>query len=286
MIFKDTPIEEYKVNDHRIYVKREDLCCDDPFPRLCGMRGVYRFLKKQKNKGIKLVGAYSSRVCETAKGVALISKELDLKCNYYFGRKKGQVKSQYMTASMASAQTVGQAILCPLQATRARIIFSRAKSNCKENHGVMVPHGDALYEITETISEVIEGVDYDLLKGTIIIPVALGSYIAGIICGLTQIKVVPKKVVIIVSFGRIRDQLSTMKKFIKEYCRKNNVDENILAEIINSLFFYKDPREYYDGSKIVPPFPSLVYQENKAWEWLIENIDDLSAPILYFNLGS
>ncbi len=44
--------------------------------------------------------------------------------------------------------------------------------------------------------------------------------------------------------------------------------------------------QYTDRCDVEVPFPCHPYYDAKAWQWLIENIDQLEDPILFWNIGS
>jgi hypothetical protein len=44
--------------------------------------------------------------------------------------------------------------------------------------------------------------------------------------------------------------------------------------------------QYTTPSECACPFPCHKFYDLKAWEWLMENIDKLRPPILFWNIGS
>ena len=43
---------------------------------------------------------------------------------------------------------------------------------------------------------------------------------------------------------------------------------------------------YYEDTPIKIPFPAHTNYEGKAYEYLVNNIDKLKQPVLFWNIGS
>jgi hypothetical protein len=280
--FNDTPIESYIVSNKIIYVKREDLCTNYPMPPLAKMRGVYEFLKKQHN----LIGNMDTRVSKSGQGVAVICKDLGLPYEYFVQQLKGE--DIYLRDTVKVAIECGAKIY-PMQATRNSIFFSRAKKIVDNKNGILLPVGLPFYETVLEIVRVIKTVSKEYLTGTIIMATGTGTIMSGVLCGLIERLIMPQLVIGISAGWSIEKQKKLINNNTERYSDSKQdmfYYRNFRSEIIHKLKLYHSKRAYYEHTPVDIPFPAHNTYEGKTWEWLLENINNLPEPILFWNIGS
>ena len=79
MIFRNnTPIEDYRINNTIIHVKREDLACPKDCPPLSKLRGLDKLFQKIKNDGIKTVVYENKPYSMAGDGIRYIAGKFNL----------------------------------------------------------------------------------------------------------------------------------------------------------------------------------------------------------------
>ena len=285
--FNDTPIEKHIVEKKVVYVKREDLCANKPMPPLSKLRGIYEHLKKYK-KGT-IIGVCDTRVSKSGAGVACICKELDLKCYHYFPLKKDE---ETLNENRRMSKESG-AVLKPLQASALRFVYMRAKKDVESKGGVMLPHGLPFYETVKETVRVLENIDKKYLTGTIILTTGTGTIMSGIICGLLKRDILPRRIIGISAGMSIKKQRILIDRHTDRFYVENHslffmnlMRNSSRGELLKKLELYHSERDYYDGIDFEIPFPAHPNYEGKTWEWLLENINEIEEPILFWNIGS
>ena len=264
-LHEKTPIEKYAVAGHEIYVKRDDLFGTYPAPNLAKLRGARILLANLKEQGIKKVGVYDTTVSKAGQGAAYVCKELGLECLLGFPLLIGTQPAE----SKLIAEELG-AKLYPLKAGRTAITYYRFKKIVEAQEGYMLPLGLTCPETVEALrclSATIDGKFNSIVlvtgTGTIATGLALGTNAAvyGVSCGMSVIK----------QRKRIND-LAYIYKL--DNLRIDNL------QLISPKYGYYDA---LDTSSC--PFPTSPYYDMKAWEWLVENIEWLEEPVLFWNIG-
>jgi len=157
----------------------------------------------------------------------------------------------------------------------------------------MLPHGLPFYETVRETAKVLRDVDKKYLTGTIIMTMGTGTIMSGIICGLLERDIIPKRIVGISAGMSLKKQKSLINKHTERFHTENqhlffmNLMRNSSRnELLKKLELYHSKRDYYDGIDFEIPFPAHPNYEGKSWEWLLENINDVEEPILFWNIGS
>jgi 1-aminocyclopropane-1-carboxylate deaminase/D-cysteine desulfhydrase-like pyridoxal-dependent ACC family enzyme len=265
----NTPLQIHYVNGVQVFVKREDLCIDPPAPPFSKVRGVYKHLKTLKQEGVKVVGYTETSISMAGWAVAWASYELGMKAVIF----NPIYKATHPVLEYHREQWKKfNAEIIDIPAGMAKVNWYISKRLLFHNYGeaVLLPLG---LPFTETIEETKEQTKTVYLeKGSLVISVGSGTICAGI-CGGYH-----KGVTI---YGVMT--------------RSGNVERKTLKIFPPSLFNGKDRPtlklvdpgyEYTDSVDIETPFPCNKYYDAKAWKFLVENIDLLEKPIIFWNIGA
>lgn len=268
----DTPIERYEVGGKLVYVKREDLCCPFPGPNNAKARGVYSYMKMFADAGVEKFGVLDTKVSRSGWIVAWVGQELGVEVYDFYPVYKDD-KGLRFTQRMA--KRLG-ANLVPQKAGRQWWRYRQAEEYMKSINGHMLPDMLKLPTSVEEVANVVRLTNKKYLRGTIVVSAGSGIMLAGIMKGLGDRGIYPKIYAILASNTTVRSREKNIVRFLPplEYAKIW-----VRTHIINAGYEYLD-RELYPS-----PFPCDVYYDRKAWKWLVQNIDRLEEPILFWNIG-
>jgi len=263
IINEQTPIEKYHIKDRDIYVKREDLSCNYPAPFLSKLRGVYKRLEKVRAMGYKKIGVFDTRISKAGWGVSAIAQELGgLEVFNFYPHLKQYKETPYNQQKVL--ELGGK--LFPMEGGRTAVLYALAKRIMEQENIYIMPLGLCIEETffeTKKIAEKIE----DFLGGSLVVCIGSGMITSGIAAGLSK----KLKNIYAISAGMSPErQFRRIKNFI---------------EIPENLTIIKSQEDYYYQEKIETPFPCSEYYDKKAWRWLLENLEKLTDPILFWNIG-
>ena len=268
-----TPIEEYEINNIPVFVKREDLCSPFPGPNNAKIRGIYPFLLRLKEQGIKNVGILDTKISRAGWIVAYCCSKLGLKCYDFFPMYKNDSKLKFQQLMVKAFK----GILIPQKAGRESIRYARAKKFMKKiPNSFMLPDMLKLTETVNEVSKIVLSIDKSLLSGSIIVSVGSGTIFTGILKGLIEQKLADSSL-----FGILCANVSTESRYrnINKLLGYYNFFKKPKVKLINYNYEYLKP-EFYDS-----PFPCDIYYDRKAWRWLCLNVNKLKQPILFWNIG-
>lgn len=262
MLRVGTPIEDY-IADLGIYVKREDLSCPHPGPPFSKARGVYAWVQKRNEK---IIGVLDTSHSQAGWAVARACQVLKKKCiNYYpaFKDNPGPHPAQ-LKAKMLGAE------LMPIPAGRSSILYWKARTDCLQKSGAMIPNALKLEEsVTETALEVPDD-DFDF----VLIPASSGTIAAGVISGFADKGRYPT---FIIHLGYTRSQDEVAK-----YLEKMSGVSSPNLEIIDEGYAYKDMAK--PGP--TPPWPCNSYYDLKTFRWWMANREGYEdKKVLMWNIG-
>jgi len=259
-IKNDVPVQEFTILNKQIFIVRDDLCSPFPGNNNSKSRGIYQFLKKIDNDTIGVLDTCFSR---GGWGVAWLGSILRKKVYVYVKQKCVNDFFRKM------AKLHGGTIISLNNVGRINYNYNIAKKDIINKNGVMLP----LYlKLHETVDE-IEKVSFNILSKydikTIVVSVGSGTIASGIVrsADISKVK--------IYGIGHKDLSLKNRYNYIEKMSRKKKG-----ITIIKMNYTYGQPN--YD---IRPPFPCDLYYDRWAWAWLIENINKLNEPILFWNIG-
>jgi len=274
IICDNTPWEEY----NGIHVKREDLSCPYPGPQFSKIRGVYRTLMgiKEDNDIPVPIGVLDTLHSKAGWGVAYLCNELDLPCiNFYpvykadlLGDMRNLRQGQRMSKKLG-------AFLIPMRVWKSAALYYRARNKLEEmsqGMGVMLPNALKIPETVQaTAEETAKYTPPELRRGTWVISISSGTIAAGVIQGMKKYH---EDIRFVVHMGYSRSEKSTIK-----YIHNMAGYKPANISVIDEGYSYKD------GVDLQVPFPCNRYYDAKAWKWLVDNVDRLHKPVIFWNIG-
>jgi len=247
-IVTNTPVESFAIGKRSVYVKREDLCC--PAPSFSKLRGVKAHIQCRDETVIGVLDTFHSKA---GWGTSLICEGLSKKCIVFYPVYRNNPGMQDF---QRKAQNLGADII-GIDAGRSCILYHYARNILSEKYpkSYMMPNA---------------------LKLNWIVSVSSGTIAAGVVKGLVEMGACDSvKVVLHQGYSRSKDALL---KYVSSYTQ-SNIDFKIEAI---------DEGYGYAISVSCPcPFPCNSYYDLKAWNWLRNNIQEISTNrILFWNIGS
>ena len=265
MKLNDTPIQTFPEYPD-IYVK---------------MRGVYQHLLKKKEEGIKHVGYVESSISMAGWGIAYLGEELGLKVTIFDPQYKETPKPLLRHRRMwdkFGAERV------PLKAGMVKVNFNIARKMSKNwPNFYMLPLGmpvqETIYATSIEVQKTLKQLQEIENIASIVVNVGSGTVCAGIIRGVEFLSKCPP-----ISIYGIMGRKGDVKKKRKSVLDKSDIGFN--AELTQNTFTLSDPGwEYTKKSEIRAPFPCNPYYDLKAWEWLLNNQNNIAHPILFWSIG-
>lgn len=278
----ETPIEKHRVGRRVIHVKREDLCTPVPGPPFSKMRGLLPKLKKLKADGYEVVAYVETAVSMAGWGVAWLAPKVGLDViifdPQYAPRKRLPPHLRLLEYHRYQWKIHG-ATLIPLQAHMAAVNYHRAKkwlgNNCAKPT-YLLPLGLPLEESVAATADVARALPQSYKN--VVINVGSGTICAGVLRGLKY-----SPVTIWGIMGRTGDAeakaltIETKAGILEEGLLKTRAKLNIV-----------DPGYEYarQESQVEAPFPCHPFYDLKAWRWLVDNLNNLKGPVLFWNIGA
>jgi len=260
-----TPLEEYLIKGRKVFVKREDLYGIAPAPplgKLRGLRSVLRGLDAQK---VRLVGCWDTRVSRLGEGLAAACREIQgMRALVSYPTRKGTA----IPASILAAKSLGADVL-PLRGNHVGICYAQARAHVEARGGRMLPFGLECSESVQAVAETASHVPPDVTVGTIVLCCGSGVTLAGLLTGL---KALPGRLVGISSGRSIAKIRACVNRYVPEI--------PACVELRAALM------PYDSTPSIECPFPSHPNYDLKAWQFVDEHIEELKAPVLFWNIGA
>lgn len=269
-IITNTPLEEYRVDNRVIMVKREDLCIDGPsFSKL---RGVSAHLAVRPEGVIGVLDTFHSKA---GWGVSLLGKGYGKKVVVYYPVYKSDrcIRGNQIQARKCGAELRG------FTAGRSCILYHRAKKDLLERYpgAYMMPNALKLEESVDATAAEVWTVPKAYFKDTIwVVSVSSGTIAAGVVRGLIQQHA---HVSVWLHEGYSRPSTALVG-----YVTKYNPD--LLASRVN-LRVVDEGYSYADAVKYPAPFPCNPFYDLKAWRWTCETLLKREVgKILFWNIGA
>jgi len=288
-LFQHTPIESYNVHGTNVWVKREDMCGPDGAPTFSKIRGLIPHLidLKKRYPAVTTIGYVETSISMAGWGVAWACQMLGLQCIIFDPQYKPETELPILRYHRQQWIRFG-ATIRPIKAGMARVNWNVARNTMRDEfaeHGVLLQLGLPFEEtIDATGMELRHTLTYQgiHLPKSIVVPVGSGTIVSGILQTVYN-----------------NPSYQYIKVIGVCVCTKNKhrLESTILSKahlpIPGSLFDIRsislelqDPGwEYTDSSTISCPFPCHPYYDLKAWQWLVENINNIAKPVLFWNIG-
>jgi 1-aminocyclopropane-1-carboxylate deaminase/D-cysteine desulfhydrase-like pyridoxal-dependent ACC family enzyme len=265
-MISSTPIEQHRLGRRRVFVKRDDLCSRPPAPPLGKLRGLEPLISRLVALGATTIGCWDTRVSKLGQGLAALARDFDgitsVVC--YPQLKNGTIPEPVKQAEQL------RAVIVPMRGNHVSICFTQATRIVNQRGGVMIPFGMDCTESVVAIAAEARRVPAAILRnGTVVVSCGSGVTLAGLLQGFDP---APRRVVG-VSSGR---SLARLRQCLHKYL--NNVPSNV------TLIPASQP---YESVPILDcPFPAHPNYDLKAWKYLVDHLESLTPPLLFWNIGA
>ena len=286
---RKTSVERHQVKGQTVYVKREDLCTakETDAPTFSKVRGLAPYLKQLKDKGFTTVGYVETSVSMAGWGVAWLAPQFGLRAvifdpQYRITDKRLELEPHLRVLQFHRQQweKLGAKII-PIQPGRAKVNYYVARKwigNKKLGDKMhLLPLGLPLKTTGQETAQIALDLSQQNFFSSVVVNVGSGTICAGVLKGFSE------------SVGTTVHGVMGRKGDTR---RKG-------AQILQMAGFFPEGRmfrpdfeihpakyEYTQPSMVDCPFPCHPYYDLKAWEWLVDHIDELEKPILFWNIGS
>ena len=281
-MLQHTPVLEYRLAGRVIKVKREDLCVPEGWPPFSKMRGVYAYLSRRRDEGLRTVGYNETTVSMAGWGLAACCKHLGMQAVIfkptYKGVTKGRVDLKLLEYHAGQWQRLGATVI-PIQATRMQINYYKARGILASQFAdsEMLPMGLPFEEtIVETAKEWRATMEV-VRPAVTVLCAGSGTVLAGVLRGREAGE---GRVIAVLVRGT-----ETHEMWRQALSKAKRLQGGLLGKL--EEFKVVGPGwEYTEPSYCACPFPCHPFYDLKAWHWLKENIVKLPDPVLFWNIGS
>ncbi len=270
-----TPIEKYKVNGIEVLVKREDLASSDEkdSPPFSKIRGLLLHLIELKKKGITTVGYTETSISMAGWGVAWAANKLDMNAVIFDPQYKET--PQLLKFHRKQWKKFSPCII-PIKAGMAKVNYYISRGILSENYSnsVMLPLGLPLEESIQATAKEFTKTYLETKPNSIVISVGSGTIASGVYFDT------PNHTSL---YGIMTRTGSTEIKKQSILTKSKKLCGGFFGE--NNLHIIDMEWDYTEECIFPCPFPCHSYYDRKAWKWLVENINYLKPPILFWNIG-
>lgn len=261
-----TPIEVHKVANQAVFVKRDDLCCEPPAPALGKLRGLDVVVSKLTASGHQTIGCWDTRVSTLGIGLAAAMRDVP------GGRAVfcyPQLKHRPIPETVRLAEALGAEIVA-MRGNHVSICYARARKTVEARGGAMLPFGLDCTEAVDAVAVEARTVPARYTaNGTVVLSCGSAVTLSGLLRGLQP---QPRRV-IGVSAGR---SLTKLRRCVLRHT----------GEIPRHLLLVPAAVPYDVACMDECPFPAHPNYDRKAWRYLCDNIQKLTPPVLFWNIGS
>jgi hypothetical protein len=265
----DTPLEEYKIKDRSVWVKRDDLMGDGiNLPPWGKMAAVYELVKKYVDPSKPLThlsvdGSWSgwllSAVCE------------DLGIEFYYSHPNSKKISQELLSEVK--ERYPNCKFNPIRPNMMSIMYNSLKKQAGEMGWQMLPYAFDHDFYKNYMSERIK--PYNHFKN-LVVSSGSGVTLSGLAKGYFEDEL---KEFFSSTDKKIWTTCVSSESSIKKMLKKNGLGQ-MPIHIRKSEYDFDNRMEDYKT-----PFPINQFWDIKQWHWLEENIDKIEGDILFWNIG-
>lgn len=265
LLHHNTPLEAYRIGNRVVWVKREDLCAPEGAPKFSKLRGVAAHLASRPES---VIGVLDTVHSQGGWAVSYLAAQLGKRVvNFYPQFKLGEVRPMQNECQRLGAE------LYPLKPGRSFILYNQARRLLREGwpDSYMMPNALKLAEsVEETAIEVRHRELLSLVNGTWVVSISSGTIAAGVVKGLAQAQARP---LVILHLGYSRPEAAA-----RAYVHK-------MAGCTMPVELVDEGYDYRDAVDFPVEFPCNEYYDRKAYKWLVENLDRLIDPVVFWNIG-
>ena len=289
LIQKGTPIETYTIDGYPFFVKREDLACLPPGPPFAKVRGLFLYLQKLQANGCKVVGYMDTAISMAGWGISYFSKLLGMKAVLFYPKYKDGFR--YNQSLQIKKWKEFEATILPLEKpTQHPININRAKKIFYSSYpkGVWLPNGLKFQETLLAVEKEATNTIKEVMPKTLIMCVGSGVMLSGVLHGIFKAQYkVPKIIGVLVHNGH---KLRTKKREIFTFAHITEQGISFLdipiTKIVGQFNLVSGNYAYNEPCNMKVPFPCNPYYDLKAYGYLVEHIQTMQPPILFWNIGA
>jgi len=253
-----TIVEEHIVGGKQVFVARDDLCCPFPGCNNAKARGLYEHLKNIDND---VVGVVDTCVSRSGWCAAWVGSQLNKKVYVFVPRWCSDDFFRTM-AKLHGASVV------PTAVGIYNLMYNSAKRQVEQMGGYMLPKYLRLRESVESVAEVASDVLSKYRPKTVVVPVGRGAMISGVLKSADNN-------VVVVGVTHETNNIDDVVKYIRDMTGRHGIALKTVTGYRYGLADYN----------INPPFPCDLYYDRWAWQWLVEHINQLEEPVVFWNVG-
>lgn len=264
-------VEKFKVEDKEIYVVRDDLCSLFPGPNFSKIRGLHRKLEKLHKAGVKAVASQDTSISRCGWGVSALCQQFDLKHYNFYSQRKVMNFYQRMSRSFGG-------VMIPIKGTFSSIMRKHGERWLAKNkvEAEFLPIGLSLPETIEEHMRLVKQMQGDLFEGSLFMCVSSGTICAGVTAGIELCGYKPE------IYGVMSSRFKNRKEKIIGKIREVYPG---LHRKFEKLFLVDAGYAYKEKETGWCPFPCDVYLDRKAWQFMLDGINDFPEPIVFWNIG-
>jgi 1-aminocyclopropane-1-carboxylate deaminase/D-cysteine desulfhydrase-like pyridoxal-dependent ACC family enzyme len=266
MRFPLPPIEQHQLGKRTVYVVRDDLCSPFPGPNFSKVRGLYKALLKLREQGVREVVSQDTSISRCGWGCSWLAQELDITHYNVYAMRKQMNFYQRMSRSHGGKMVAVRGSFSSAMQAQARKLLG-------DLH--FLPTGFSLPETLGEHRTLLNHLPRDLFAGTVVVCVSSGTICSSLLYGLQGGHVYG------VTSSCFNNRLEKIDKLVRraEISLGRRAGGDVEFTLITTRHGYSKPAD------IETPFPCDVYLDRKAWKWLVEHLNELQDPVVFWNIG-
>ena len=265
----NTPIEEYELNGHPVFVKRDDMMGDGiTLPQWAKLEAIQTIFESTTPLGIPLIDKSKpvSYMCNRASWSGWALSKIGTELGY-------DVKIGYPNSKNFPKQTIekiieggGEAI--PIKPNMDAVVIGSLKKLSRENGWFPFPYAFEVPTYIDYWKDRLANLEEDF--DNLVVCSGTPCTSLGMCMGFRG------ENIYLVSTAK----QSTAERAYKKYGLMDRVNSGHIE------VFYS-PFEFYDEmEEVETPFPCNPYWDKKVWHWLGDNIHLLRGKTLFWNIGA
>ncbi len=276
-----TPIEQYILRGRTIFVKRDDQWNGGRYGGgNAKLRGAEIYLRSLQQRGVDHVAVLDSRTSRGGWGVAELCRDLRMGCDIYYGMRKAE-RGQPAPYHQQQAQKAG-ATLIEVPASRIYPMYYNARIDCHKRGVYLMPMGLQMSESLLSVQGEAQSLPKELKRGSIVCCVATGTMFTGMTMGLHGTKAEIIGVYIGMTSGELTGRVGSNPEAIVRRRIQGLMPDGFDSAPFDIRFAGV---EYYGKDEFPCPFNSDPWYDRKAWHWLVDHLDELKDPVVFWNIG-
>jgi hypothetical protein len=266
---ENTPLEEYKLKNRSVWVKRDDLMGDGiHLPPWGKIGAVYELVKKyvDRNKPLTHLSVDGSW---TGWVLAAICKDLNIEFHVSYPESK-KISQEYLGMIKEMFPEVH---MNPIRPNMMQIMYNSLKKQAKDMDWQMLPYAFDHEFYRNYLKERIQ--PYTHFKN-LVVSSGSGVTLSGLMMGYYKDELdefLPK------TDKMVWTTCVSSESSIQKMLKKSGVG-HLPITIRKSEFDFDNRLDDYKA-----PFPCNQFWDIKQWHWLENNIESIDGDILFWNVG-